>query len=72
MVQYFVVFSRCGGISCDEDDGLIGVKLEHAVVRESGDTDDRFENHEEEMLWQKHQSVIDTLKYSKEDIAQKT
>ena len=50
MVQYFVVFPRCGGIRCDEDDGLICVELEHAVVRESGDTDDRFENHEEEML----------------------
>ena len=50
MVKYLVVFPRCGGISCDEDDGLIRVELEHAVVRESGDIDDRFENREEEIL----------------------
>ena len=50
MVKYLVVFPRCGGIGCNEDDGLISVELVHAVVRESGEIDDKFENDEEEML----------------------
>ena len=45
-----MVFSRCGGISCNEDDGLICIELEHAVVRESREIDEKFESHEEEML----------------------
>ena len=44
MIKDLVVFPRCCGISRDEDDGLISVELEHAVVRESGDIDDGFED----------------------------
>ena len=50
MVKDLVMFPRCGGICCDEDDGLISVEVKHAVVRESGDIDDGFENREEETL----------------------
>ena len=50
VVEDLVMFARCGGISCDEDDGLVGVELVHAVVRESGEIDERFENCEEETL----------------------
>ena len=53
MVKDPVVFPWGGGISRDEDDGLISVELEHAVVWESSEIDDRFENREEETLGQK-------------------
>lgn len=64
VVKDLVVFPRCGGIGCDEDDGLIRVELVHAVVRESDEVDDGFEDSKKEMLRRKDQSVTDTLQYS--------
>ena len=74
MVKYPVVFPWGGGISCDEDDGLISVELEHAVVWESSEIDDGFENREEEMLGQntsiRYQYAL-VLKNKKEKIKTK-
>lgn len=50
MIKDLVVLPRCGGIGRNEDDGLISDELVHAVVREGGEIDDRFENSEQEML----------------------
>ena len=43
MVEYFMEFLGRGGIGCDENDGLIRVELEHAIVGEGPDIDDDFE-----------------------------
>ena len=51
MVEDFVAFLGRGGVRCDEDDGLIRVELEHAIVGESSDIDQQSEKDQGKTLW---------------------
>lgn len=44
VVGYFVVFSRCRGVDGDEEDGLVSVEAEKAVVGECSKVDEAFED----------------------------